>query len=97
MIAESVERVTHKDPAQREWCINEEEITVWVNTSSLALRALLEKDGAVLEDVCWSRPANDAWHINLAELDTMVKGVNLAQQWQVKRMCLRTDFFCVYH
>ena len=28
MIAESVERVTHKDPARGEWCINGEEMNV---------------------------------------------------------------------
>ena len=47
----------------------------------------------MLEDVWWLRPTNNAWHINLAELDAVVKGINLALQWQAKRLHLRTDSF----
>ena len=73
--------MTHKDPAQGEWCINGEEMNIWVDTSTLALGVLLEKDGIVLEDACWLWPTNDARHINLAELDAVVKDVNLVLQW----------------
>ena len=52
-MAESVERTTHEDPAQGEWCVNGEEMNVWVDTSSLALGVLLVKDGAELKDACW--------------------------------------------
>ena len=51
MIAESVETPTHEDPAQGEWCINREEINLWVDAISLALGILLEKVRAMLEDV----------------------------------------------
>ena len=37
MITESVERVTHEDPAQGEWCINREEMNVWVHASSFVV------------------------------------------------------------
>ena len=95
MITERVERVTDKDPAQREWYVNEEEINVWVDVSSLASGLLLEKDKAAFEDMCWLPPANDAWHISLTELDAMVKGINIAPQWHAKR--LHTDCFSVDH
>ena len=52
MIAESVERATHEDPAQGEWCVNGEEMNVWVDASLLALGVLLEKDVAMLKDAC---------------------------------------------
>ena len=90
IIAESVERAPHEDPAQGEWCINGEEMNVWIDASSLALEVLLE-------DVCWLRPANDAQHINLTESDALVKSVNQILQWQAKRLHIRTDSFCVYH
>ena len=40
MIAESVERVTYKDPTWGEWCIKREEMNVWVDASSLVLGVL---------------------------------------------------------
>ena len=58
---------------------------------------LLEKKGAVIEDTCWLWPMNDAAHINLAELDPVLKGINLALQWGVKVLHVRTDSLCVYH
>ena len=39
---------------------------------------------------------NDAAHINLAELDAILKGINLALQWGVKVLHVRTGSLCVY-
>ena len=97
MTARSIKRTTHEDPTQGERCINKEERNVWVNASSLALGVLLEKDGVMLEDACWLQPTNDDWHINLTDLDAVVKGINLALQWQGKRLHLCTDLLYVYH
>ena len=36
-------------------------------------------------------------HINLAELDAALKGINLALQWKCKVMHLKTDSVSVYH
>ena len=38
-------------------------------------------NGSIVEDACWLRPINDPRHINLAKLDAVIKGVNLALQW----------------
>ena len=73
------------------------EMNVWVDASSLAIGVLLEKNGAVIEDACWLRPMNDTMHINLAELDMVLKGINLALQWGVKILHVQTDSLCVYH
>ena len=54
--------------------------------SSLGTGAVLERFGTVLEDAYWLRPKNDAKHINLAELDATLKGLNLELQWQAKVM-----------
>lgn len=70
------------DPAGGDWCVNGWEINVWVDVSSLAIGVALERHRTVLEDACWLQPENNAQHINLAELDTILKGINLALQWQ---------------
>ena len=75
---ETIARVKQDDPAKGDWCVQGDELNVRVDASSLAIGVLLEKDGAVVEDACWLRPTNDAAHINLAELDAVMKGINLA-------------------
>ena len=57
----------------------------------------LERHEAVLEDACWLRPENDAQHINLAELDAVLKGINLALQWQSRVLRIKTDSARMYH
>ena len=53
---------------------------LWANASSLALRAALEVDGDVVEDVAWLRSSKEATHINLSELEAAIRGINLAQK-----------------
>ena len=36
-------------------------------------------------------------HINLAELDAVLQGINLALQWKVKTVHLRMDSSCMHH
>ena len=71
--------------------MDSQEITVWVDVSSVATGVALETSGTVIEDVCWLRPTNDAQHINLAELNTAFKGVNLALWWEATVLHLVTD------
>ena len=97
MVKETIARVKQDDPAKGEWCVQGDELNVWVDASSLAIGVLLEKDGAAVEDACWLRPTNDAAHINLAELDAVMKGVNLALQWKVRKLRIHTDSLYVYH
>ena len=72
------------------------EITIWVAASCVATEVALETNGTVIEDACWLRLTNDAQHINLAELDAALKGVNLALQWEVTVLHLVTDSACVH-
>ena len=65
--------------------------------SSLAPGMVLERHGDILEDACWLRSTNDTQHIYLAELGTMLKGLNLVLQWQTRTVHLRTDSVCIYH
>ena len=76
MIKEVLIRVRKEDPAWCRWCVDGQALSVWVDASSLATGVSLVYDGAVVEDACWLRPAKDSQHINLAELDTIIKGIN---------------------
>ena len=80
MISETVDSVRRDNPDHGNRGVDGWELNVWIDASSLAIGVALEKHETVLEDACWLRPENDAQHINLAELDTMLKGINLALQ-----------------
>ena len=84
-----------EDPARGRWCVDGQALSVWVEASSLATGVSLVYDGAVVEDACWLRPAKDSQHINLAELDAIIKGINLAILWKTTILYLFTDSACV--
>lgn len=67
-----------------------------MDASSLAIGAALEANGNIIEDACWLRQ-NERSHINHAELDAVLRGVNLAVAWKMKRLVLITDSKTVYH
>ena len=96
MLNETLQRVKSSDPARGRWDVDGDEATVWVDASSLAIGAALEVDSNIIEDACWLRQ-NDCSHINLSELDAVLRGVNLAVAWKMKRLALMTDSRTVYH
>ena len=96
ILPETLTRVQEGDPVGGNWCVDSKEITVWVDASSVATGVALETNGTVTEDACWLRPTNDTHHINLTELDTALKGVNLTLQWEVTMLHLATDSACVH-
>ena len=51
--------------------------------------------GKVIEDGCWLRGINDVSHINLAELEAVIKGVNMAVSWNFKNIEIRSDLATV--
>ena len=96
MIKEVLTRVRKEDPARGRWCVDGQTLSVWVDASSLATGVSLVYDGAVVEDACWLRPAKDSQHINLAELDAVIKGINLAILWKTTTLYLFTNSACVH-
>lgn len=96
MLRDVYQRLASHDPARGRWDVDGIEATVWVDASSLALGAVLEVGGHVVEDGTWLRH-DDAAHINMAELDAVVKGVNMAVMWNMKKLHLCTDSLTVYH
>ena len=96
IMSETINSVQQDDPACGDWCADSKELKVWVNASSLAIGVALEWL-EVLEDACWLRLEADTQHINLAKLDTALKCISLALQWQGKVLHVKRDSVCVYH
>ena len=95
MVVETVTRVKKNDPTRGDWCMQGKEMNAWVDASSQMIEILWEKNGAIIKDACWLRPMNDAAHINLEEVDAVLKGINLVLQWGVKVLHVRTDSLSV--
>ena len=64
---------------------------MWCDASSLATGVCLEVDGGIVEDASWLRRTDDASHTNLAELEAVLRGVNLAVSWSLERVEVMTD------
>ena len=80
------------DPVQGRWLVDPKApINVWVDASNIAMGAVLQIDGAVVEDAAWLQPKNDSAHINIKELDAAIRGINLAVKWGRRKITLFTD------
>ena len=95
MLKGMLQRVTAHDPASGRWDVSGDEATVWIDASSLALGAVVEVNGCAVEDGTWLRH-DDAAHINTAELDAVVRGINMAITWNMRKLHLCTDSVTVY-
>ncbi|KFD59265.1 hypothetical protein M514_28556, partial [Trichuris suis] len=95
LLNEIAARVSREDPVRGRWDVSGNQARVWVDASALAIGAALEVDGSIVEDSAWLRP-NDARHINMAELDAVIKGLNLALSWKMRSIELMTDSSTVF-
>ncbi len=92
MIKEVLNRVRCNDPVHGRWRVRETTAgRVWCDASNLALGVAVEIDGCVVEDATCLRKPSDIGHINVAELDAVLKGVNLALKWKLKSIEIMTD------
>ena len=57
---------------------------------------MLFVDDVKVEDQCWLRPVDDGCHINVAELEAVVKGLSLAMSWKMRKIHVMTDSSSVY-
>ena len=64
---------------------------VWTDASQIAIGVVLEINGKAVEDAAWLRKKDDYSHINVAELEAVLKGVNLAIKWGLNSVELRID------
>ena len=88
--------LTRVHKARGRWCVDSQALSGSVDASSLATDMSLLYDGAVVEDTCWLRLEKNSQHINLAELDVIIKGINLAILWKTTTLDLFTDSACVH-
>ena len=91
MLEEIVLRSSQIDPACGDWCANGQEVTVWVDASSLTTSVAIECDGAIIENISWLRPVHADKNINLAELDAVLWGIILALHRKASVIHLRMD------
>ncbi len=70
--------MAQKDSAQDDWSVDGHE--VWIDASSLATSVVVESGESLIEDACWLQPPREDKHVNLVELDAMLRGINLALQ-----------------
>ena len=94
-LREMTEEVKRNDPVKGRWDVASEAVKVWVDASSIAMGAVIEMNGNVVEDACWLRK-EVAGHINMAELDALIKGLNLALAWRVTEVEVVTDSATVH-
>ena len=90
LLEETVKEVRKSDPVRGRWSASSDEARVWVDVSSMALGVAIEINGSIVEDASWLRK-DESSHINMAELDAVIKGLNLALAWRVKKVELLTD------
>jgi len=91
-ITEIVEEVNKNDPVKGKWQVPESNRgVVWTDASDLAMGALLEIEGVVAEDGTWMRKADDYNHINVAELEAVLKGINMCVNWGLRDVTVMTD------
>ena len=72
---------------RRRWCVLKTiEGIVWCDATSIATGIMIEIEGQVVEDAAWLRKRSNFSHINSAELNATIKGINLALKWGLKRL-----------
>ena len=92
MLQDVLERVKKEDPVKGIWHVQiSNSGVIWCDASSLALGVLLEMNGVAVEDAAWLRKKEDFNHINVAELEAVLKGIILALKWGLQDVELKTD------
>ena len=95
-LAEVMARLRTDDPVRGRWDVEGTSAVVWVDASMLAYGAVVEVQDEVIEDASWLRKAECTSHINMAELDAVLKGLNVALSWGMTTVKVMTDSSTVY-
>ena len=56
----------------------------------------MEKGNKIVEDRVWLQKADNGSHVNLAELNTVIKGDSLSIKWGAKNVAIMTDCAAVH-
>ena len=71
--------------------------SVWCDASDVAMGVVVEIGGVKVEDAAWLRKKDDFQHINVAELEAVLKGINLCAKWNLRDVTVLTDSATVLH
>lgn len=94
---EMINAVKLDDPVRGQWKVNRSRSgTVWCDASDIGMGVLVEIDGVAVEDMSWMRKKDDYTHINVAELEAVLKGINLGVKWGLTTITIRTDSATVF-
>ena len=89
---EVVAEVRMNDPVSGVWNAPQSNTgVVWCDASDLAMGVVLEIGGEEVEDATWMRKKDDFNHINVAELEAVMKGINMCAKWGLKEVIVKTD------
>jgi len=92
LVTNILERIGNDDPVKGQWDVpGDRSGTVWCDASSLATAAVLEIGGRIVEDAAWLRKKDESGHINLSELEAVLKGINLSLAWGLKDLVICCD------
>lgn len=97
MVQDVQERLKSQDPVCGIWEVPLVDAgRIWCDASSIATGVCLEVGGIIVEDASWLRKLEDVAHINIAELEAVIKGLNLALEWKLKHIEVATDSASVH-
>ncbi|XP_065678270.1 uncharacterized protein LOC101240277 [Hydra vulgaris] len=91
-LKELLYRVEKEDPVGGKWLVPVNgKAELYCDASSIELGAVLLIGGVVVEDAALLRPASDTHHINISELDSILRGLNLASKWGIKELTVYSE------
>ncbi|XP_067931172.1 uncharacterized protein [Watersipora subatra] len=91
-----IQEISKPDPVKGKWVVSKaKRATVWCDASSLAVGATVEIGVQQVEDGSWLRK-DEGVHINVAELEAVIRGLGMAIKWGVTEIVLITDSATVY-
>ena len=97
VLLEVFAEVERCEPACGDWAVRGDEGKVWVDASSLAIGALIQVGETTVENATWLRKETFDIHINMAELEAVIHGMNMALMWKLKKVTVFTNSVTVFH
>ncbi|XP_065665550.1 uncharacterized protein LOC136086976 [Hydra vulgaris] len=89
---ELLHRLENYDSVGGKWLVPvNDKAELYCDASSIGLGVVLLIGGVVIKNAAWLRPTIDTHHINISELDSILRGLNLASKWDIKELTVYSD------
>lgn len=96
LLSEILQNVNENDPVGGRWAVSNSSCRLWCDASSIAIGCAVEVNGEIIEDSSWLRKRDDGNHINVSELESVLKGLNLVAKWNFRKVEVLTDSVTVH-